>query len=99
MIPVYDDSENVEKVRIFDHGVDSQEPEDFGESQLSRDNGRILAPKVSGTEPLWLEAGHFVHSVYAGNVAPVGPTAARDSRGAGARGVSDCVPGDRSPSG
>jgi predicted dehydrogenase len=63
---VYDDTENVEKVKIFDHGVDFKDPEDFGEFQLSYRTGDIVAPKISGTEPLWLEAQHFVHCVRSG---------------------------------
>ena len=63
---VYDDSENVEKVKIFDHGVDFKEPEDYGEFQLSYRTGDVVAPKISGTEPLWLEAEHFVHCVRSG---------------------------------
>ena len=63
---VYDDTENVETVKIFDHGVDYKEPEDYGEFQLSYRTGDIVAPKIDGTEPLWLEAEHFVHCVRSG---------------------------------
>ena len=63
---VYDDTENVEKVKVFDHGVDYQEPEDFGEFQLSYRTGDIVAPKIAGTEPLLLEAQHFVRCARAG---------------------------------
>jgi predicted dehydrogenase len=63
---VYDDTENVEKVKIFDHGVDYQEPADFGEFQLSYRTGDIVAPKIAGTEPLWLEAQHFLDCVRSG---------------------------------
>jgi len=63
---IYDDTENVEKVKIFDHGVDFKEPSDFGEFQLSYRTGDIVAPKISGAEPLYLEAQHFVHSVRSG---------------------------------
>jgi len=63
---IYDDTENVEKVKVFDHGVDFEEPEGFGEFQLSYRTGDIVAPKVSSAEPLWLEAEHFVHCVRSG---------------------------------
>ena len=62
---LYDDTENVEKVKIFDHGVDFKEPEDFGEYQLSYRTGDIVSPKIAGTEPLLLEAQHFVDCVRA----------------------------------
>jgi len=63
---IYDDTENVEKVKVFDHGVDFKDPTDFGEFQLSYRTGDIVAPKVASTEPLWLEAEHFVHCVRSG---------------------------------
>ena len=63
---IYDDTENVEKVKIFDHGVDFVEPTDFGEFQLSYRTGDIISPKIQGTEPLFMEAGHFVHCAKTG---------------------------------
>ncbi len=63
---VYDDTENVEKVKIFDHGVDFHDPEDFGEFQLSYRTGDIVSPKVPTTEPLWTEAQEFVAAVAEG---------------------------------
>ena len=60
---VYDDTENVEKVKIFDHGVDFEDPSDFAQFQLSYRTGDIVAPKISGAEPLCLEAQHFVRSI------------------------------------
>ena len=68
---VYDDTENVEKVKIFDHGVDFEDPEDFGEFQLSYRTGDIVAPKIPGTEPLWLEAKHFVRLRVAAGAPPL----------------------------
>jgi len=63
---IYDDTESVEKVKLFDHGVDFREPTDFGEFQMSYRTGDIVSPKVQGQEPLWLEASHFVHCVRTG---------------------------------
>jgi predicted dehydrogenase len=63
---VYDDTENVEKVKLFDHGVDFIEPETFGEFQLSYRTGDILSPKIAGSEPLQLEAAHFMECVQTG---------------------------------
>lgn len=57
---LYDDTESVEKVKIFDHGVDFKDPETFGEYQLSYRTGDILAPKIGSTEPLQAEAAHFI---------------------------------------
>ena len=60
---MYDDTESVEKVKIFDQGVDYKDPETFGEFQLSYRTGGIYSPKVQNTEPLFLEATHFVDCV------------------------------------
>jgi predicted dehydrogenase len=63
---VYDDTESVEKVKLYDHGVDFKEPSGFGEFQLSYRTGDILAPKIAGAEPLFLEAQHFAECVRSG---------------------------------
>ena len=60
---MYDDTESVEKVKIFDQGVDYRDPESFGEFQLSYRTGDIFSPRVESTEPLALEAAHFVDCV------------------------------------
>ena len=43
---IYDDTEAVEKIKIFDHGVDFRDPETFGEYQLSYRTGDIVSPKL-----------------------------------------------------
>ncbi len=63
---LYDDTEAVEKVKLFDHGVDFRDPEDFGEFQLSYRTGDILAPKLDSSEPLYVEASHFIECVRTG---------------------------------
>ena len=63
---LYDDTESVEKVKIFDHGVDFKEPATFGEFHLSYRTGDIVAPKLDTTEPLFAEARHFLDCVRTG---------------------------------
>jgi predicted dehydrogenase len=63
---LYDDTESVEKVKIFDHGVDFRDPETFGEYQLSYRTGDILSPKIAGSEPLFVEASHFIECLETG---------------------------------
>jgi predicted dehydrogenase len=63
---LYDDTENVEKVKVFDHGVDFKDPETFGEYQLSYRTGDIVSPKIAGTEPLFVEASHFLECLETG---------------------------------
>jgi predicted dehydrogenase len=63
---LYDDTESVEKVKVFDHGVDYKDPETFGEFHLSYRTGDIVAPKLDTVEPLFAEASHFVECVTTG---------------------------------
>lgn len=63
---IYDDTQNVEKVKIFNHGVHYKDPETFGEFQLSYRTGDILSPKIDNHEPLGLEIEHFLECVREG---------------------------------
>jgi predicted dehydrogenase len=63
---LYDDTESVEKVKVFDHGVDFRDPQTFGEYQLSYRTGDILSPKIGGSEPLLVEASHFIECLETG---------------------------------
>jgi predicted dehydrogenase len=63
---LYDDTESVEKVKLFDHGVDFRDPETYGEYQLSYRTGDIVSPKISGSEPLYVEASHFIECLETG---------------------------------
>jgi predicted dehydrogenase len=63
---IYDDTETVEKIKIFDHGVDFKDPESFGEYQLSYRTGNILSPKIATFEPLGAELAHFVECIRTG---------------------------------
>jgi predicted dehydrogenase len=64
---VYDDTESVEKVKLFDHGVNIVEPASFGEFQLSYRTGDIISPHLEAWEPLFVEAEHFVNCVRTGS--------------------------------
>ena len=67
---MYDDTESVEKVKVYDHGVDYQDPTTFGEFHLSYRTGDILSPKLDTAEPLKVEAQHFIDSIASG-AAPI----------------------------
>ncbi len=60
---VYDDTEAIEKVKIFDRGVNFKDPETFGEFQLSYRTGDILSPKLGQNEPLQLETQEFLRAI------------------------------------
>jgi predicted dehydrogenase len=74
---VYDDLEPVEKVKIFDRGVDRQ-PASFGEFQLTYRSGDILSPRLDTTEPLYIEAAHFLECIRTGRTPDSGPRTAVD---------------------
>lgn len=57
---VYDDTENFEKVKIYDKGVDYKDPETFGEYQLSYRTGDVISPRLDTFEPLNYEMKHFI---------------------------------------
>jgi predicted dehydrogenase len=63
---VYDDNENIEKLKIYDQGVDFRDPETFGEYQLSYRAGDIVSPRLPSTEPLKLEMDHFIDCIHTG---------------------------------
>jgi len=61
---VYDDISPLEKIRIYDKGVNVQPHYDtFGEFQLSYRFGDIFIPKLDDSEPLKIECQHFVDCV------------------------------------
>jgi predicted dehydrogenase len=62
---VYDDGAP-EPIRIFDHGVVYEDPETFGEYQLSYRTGDIVSPKIDNAEPISLEMSDFAAMVRVG---------------------------------
>ena len=74
---VYDDTSS-EPVRVFDSGVDYQDPESFGEYQLSYRTGDILSPRLDTVEPLAAELSDFINSVRTSNPVSENRRIARD---------------------
>src|SRR6185437_15758038 len=64
---VYDDA-STEPVRVFDSGVMLDDPQSFGEFQLSYRTGDIVSPAIHATEPLQLEMADFCSAVRTGAV-------------------------------
>ena len=61
---VYDDVSSLEKIRVYDKGVDVPPHYDsFGEFKLSYRFGDILIPRLDESEPLKVECRHFVDCV------------------------------------
>ncbi|MCA1647910.1 MAG: Gfo/Idh/MocA family oxidoreductase [Chloroflexi bacterium] len=63
---VYDDIEPLEKIRIYDKGVEPPPVSGFGEFQLSYRYGSITIPHLRSTEPLRAECQHFLHCIETG---------------------------------
>jgi predicted dehydrogenase len=63
---VYDDTQNIEQVKIFDKGVHYQDPTTFGEYQLSYRAGDIVSPRLETYEPLQAEVTDFLESIIQG---------------------------------
>lgn len=63
---LYDDTESVEKIKVFDHGVDMAETGSYGEYQLQYRTGDILSPRIDTFEPLAAEANHFIECIREG---------------------------------
>jgi len=64
---VYDDTSNLEKIRIYDKGVDVHPHYDtFGEFQLAYRFGDIHIPRLSDGEPLKAETNHFIDCILDG---------------------------------
>jgi len=62
---IYDDVSSLEKIRVFDKGVEVQPHyENFGEFQLSYRSGDIFIPRIEQVEPLKIEVAHFVDCVF-----------------------------------
>ncbi len=63
---VYDDTEHLEQVKIFDKGVSFKDPDTFGEYQLSYRTGDIVSPKLETYEPLQAEVNDFLNCILHG---------------------------------
>jgi predicted dehydrogenase len=63
---VYDDTENIEKVKIYDKGVNYTDPETFGQYQLSYRTGDVISPKLDTYEPLFMEMKQFIECCQTG---------------------------------
>lgn len=57
---IYDDTNAMERVKVFDRGVEFLEPTTFNEYTLTYRTGDIVSPAIPTTEPLQLELDHFL---------------------------------------
>lgn len=63
---VYEDGA-AEALRVFDHGVDLDDPESFGEYQLSYRTGDVLVPQLDTAEPLASQVDTFISTLRSGD--------------------------------
>jgi predicted dehydrogenase len=57
---IYDDTNAMERVKVFDRGVEFKDPQTFQEFTLTYRTGDIVSPAVSAAEPLQIEMDHFL---------------------------------------
>jgi predicted dehydrogenase len=67
---VYDDTANMEQVKIYDKGVDYRDPATFGEYHLSYRTGDVVSPRIETAEPLAMEIAEFIRCVGNGERPP-----------------------------
>ena len=61
---VYDDLEAIEKIKLYDKGVNvTEDPEDIRKVLISYRTGDMWSPKLDETEALTLEARHFADCI------------------------------------
>jgi predicted dehydrogenase len=63
---VYNDVSTVEKLRIYDRGVEAPAIDNYGEFELAYRHGQIVIPHIQWREPLRLECEHFAQCVRTG---------------------------------
>jgi len=63
---IYDDTNAMERVKVFDRGVEFLEPTTFNEYTLTYRTGDIVSPAIPTTEPLQLELDHFLECAASG---------------------------------
>jgi len=63
---VYDDTQEVEKVKIYHNVITIKEPEDFGQYHLSYRTGNIVSPRLEAVEPLNRAVNHFLECINSG---------------------------------
>ena len=64
---IYDDVENLEKIRVYDKGVKAiRRTDTFGEFQFAYHYGDVVIPYIRWEEPLRLECLHFIESIQHG---------------------------------
>jgi len=69
---VYDDIENMEKIRIYDKGVEKPPyTNTFAEFQCSYRYGDVIIPNIQFTEPLKIECQHFVDCILDDSIKPI----------------------------
>lgn len=66
-VMVFDDTESVEKVKVFGEGIDTRvNADDFGEFQLTYRAGDVFSPHLDNREPLRIECEHFIECIRTG---------------------------------
>ncbi|MCA9187931.1 MAG: Gfo/Idh/MocA family oxidoreductase [Pirellulaceae bacterium] len=65
---VYDDLEPLEKIKVYDRGVEAPPTNSFGEFQYSYRYGDMYSPRLEQFEPLAAECNDFIRAITDGGV-------------------------------
>jgi predicted dehydrogenase len=60
---VYDDMENMEKIKVYDSGVDFDTTESIHQALVQYRIGDMFSPKINATEALALGAKEFISAI------------------------------------
>lgn len=63
---VFDDTNALEQVRVFEKGVQQAEASSYGEFHFQMRDGDIISPKIEASEPLKTQCAHFAECVMKG---------------------------------
>ena len=62
----YEDTSADDPVRVYDRGLEFDQPENFGEYRLTYRTGDMVAPRIEAAEPLALEMRDFARAIRTG---------------------------------
>ena len=62
----YEDTSADASVRVYDRGLEFDQPENFGEYRLTYRTGDMVAPRIEAAEPLALEMRDFARAIRTG---------------------------------
>ena len=60
---IYDENEPIEKIKVFDKGIDIHDDEEIYKARISYRTGDIFSPYIEQMEALQVEVQHFADCI------------------------------------